>query len=873
MNLDILKPALWLILLSTSVYSQKLYFSENGAQAVSRANSDGTNLELVSESMLDGIKDLVIDEATNHIYFIDNDVFFAIVRRVELSSFGGQVKLGTSTEFIRVPGSLNQFEALAIDPVSRHLYVTNYLVGSVIKVSLDEPPTITDLSSFTLFSGLFQTYGVDVDPVNSKIYYVNQATTRQIQMANTSGGGNTVIINTGGEFGQIHDVAVDPQGGSIYFSSVQASQGQIHKAGLDGSNPVPVVLGLSNSLKALAIDQKNGWLYWADNGNIGRSKLDGSDQSSIITGRNKCEYVTIDFSGSLPPKLYWGEGEAHELHRINQDGTDFERYYSGQGEGLIYYPTGVAVDVYTRNIYWTDQDLGLIRRGHIGETGFQNIENLLDFQDYNGGTLGIALDPAHGMMYYANGVAHEIQRADFNAANPAATVTTIASVNNPFGVAVDLINRKIYFTSNDLASKNTGTLYRSNLDGTDLETLVVETTAGVDPERFMHDVKIDPVNGHVYWVFTSTDGAGTIYKANMTHVNGSKTPLINTIGEIRGIEIDPDADKIWWVNRGASGINQPGIMEASLTDGTGMRNLYTTSLSPAAGNFIVLDKGCQLPMAIDIQVTANIGQISVADPLAGISFPPADVITLSIIQGPSKGTAMVQNNTISYTPDLHTIGSDGITYEICNQCGLCDQGSINITILNTPPVISPVSIDIEIGGNVSVAILEYISDANNNLDINSLTIEVQPSSGAATHLTNSNELVIDYSGISFIGTETFLIRICDLGGLCATASVEVKVGSPSTLEIHDGISPNGDGKNDYFDITNIHLIESNNKVTIYNRWGDKVFEVSNYNVQSPAHRFEGKQTDGKALPSGVYYYKIEFLSNRPTQTGYLTIKK
>ena len=41
---------------------------------------------------------------------------------------------------------------------------------------------------------------------------------------------------------------------------------------------------------------------------------------------------------------------------------------------------------------------------------------------------------------------------------------------------------------------------------------------------------------------------------------------------------------------------------------------------------------------------------------------------------------------------------------------------------------------------------------------------------------------------------------------------------------------------------------------VFNRWGDKVFDMDNYNNDSK--RFECKQTNGKELPSGVYFYKV-----------------
>lgn len=63
----------------------------------------------------------------------------------------------------------------------------------------------------------------------------------------------------------------------------------------------------------------------------------------------------------------------------------------------------------------------------------------------------------------------------------------------------------------------------------------------------------------------------------------------------------------------------------------------------------------------------------------------------------------------------------------------------------------------------------------------------------------------------------------------------------------------------------------NNHVTIFNRWGDAVFEVSNYNNTDRA--FKGLGKNGQKLPSGTYYYKIEFTGGRKMQIGYLSLKR
>ncbi len=71
------------------------------------------------------------------------------------------------------------------------------------------------------------------------------------------------------------------------------------------------------------------------------------------------------------------------------------------------------------------------------------------------------------------------------------------------------------------------------------------------------------------------------------------------------------------------------------------------------------------------------------------------------------------------------------------------------------------------------------------------------------------------------------------------------------IAVSDVMTPNGDGDNDTFWITNIELY-ANNELIIYNRWGSEVYRASGYN-----NDWDGT-FNGKPLPVGAYYYTLEF---------------
>jgi gliding motility-associated-like protein len=84
------------------------------------------------------------------------------------------------------------------------------------------------------------------------------------------------------------------------------------------------------------------------------------------------------------------------------------------------------------------------------------------------------------------------------------------------------------------------------------------------------------------------------------------------------------------------------------------------------------------------------------------------------------------------------------------------------------------------------------------------------------------------------------------------------------------VTPNGDGKHDLLFIENIGLYP-NNMVSIFNRLGNKVFEISNYNNTSNV--FEGISSTGEELLTGNYYYVIDKGDGSNRTSGFLLIKR
>lgn len=189
---------------------------------------------------------------------------------------------------------------------------------------------------------------------------------------------------------------------------------------------------------------------------------------------------------------------------------------------------------------------------------------------------------------------------------------------------------------------------------------------------------------------------------------------------------------------------------------------------------------------------------------------------------------------------------------------------------NTPPVIAANPLTTAIGTQLTLDLLSIISDAEDNIVLSTLSILVPPSSGAQATLTGST-LALDYTGVPFTGVDELTLEVCDVFGVCSQATIQVNV--VGEITVYNAVSPNGDGKNDIFLIEYLDAIPETqqNKLTILNRWGSIVFEATNYDNQ--ANVFRGQSTNGSELPSGVYFYILEFQSGAPKQTGFIALRK
>jgi hypothetical protein len=113
----------------------------------------------------------------------------------------------------------------------------------------------------------------------------------------------------------------------------------------------------------------------------------------------------------------------------------------------------------------------------------------------------------------------------------------------------------------------------------------------------------------------------------------------------------------------------------------------------------------------------------------------------------------------------------------------------------------------------------------------------------------------------------------DANGCTAIDTTSVPYPPDGCLQVRPVLTPSQqDGNNDFMFISCIESVQ--NKVEVYNRWGQLVFETENYDNAS--NNFKGLTRSGQALAEGVYYYVLSFTDddgNFRQEKGHINLLK
>ena len=114
-----------------------------------------------------------------------------------------------------------------------------------------------------------------------------------------------------------------------------------------------------------------------------------------------------------------------------------------------------------------------------------------------------------------------------------------------------------------------------------------------------------------------------------------------------------------------------------------------------------------------------------------------------------------------------------------------------------------------------------------------------------------------------VKTTVYTLRVVSPDGCDASAEITVKVFIK--LAIPGAFTPNGDGKNDVFYVLGSPPGTEIGDLSVYNRYGEKIFQVHDVPTGDPAFGWDGR-FKGTPAPTGTYVYILTLnVSNGPPQ--------
>ncbi|MFN2579140.1 MAG: Ig-like domain-containing protein [Pyrinomonadaceae bacterium] len=187
------------------------------------------------------------------------------------------------------------------------------------------------------------------------------------------------------------------------------------------------------------------------------------------------------------------------------------------------------------------------------------------------------------------------------------------------------------------------------------------------------------------------------------------------------------------------------------------------------------------PALLDSSYTVHgtlFGSFPFNDPIRLVSNTPVANGDLRVF-GSFNGFSQ---DSFIYQPNSGFVGGDSFTYHGCDSSGNCEDGIINLNVVNGAPVAGPDSFYVP-GGSLLVQGPDALTandsdpDAGDTISVASYT---QTSHGTVFYSSQFGFLRYDAFDPNYVGTDSFTYRLCDNLGLCVSANVTLNVNNAPT---------------------------------------------------------------------------------------------
>ena len=202
----------------------------------------------------------------------------------------------------------------------------------------------------------------------------------------------------------------------------------------------------------------------------------------------------------------------------------------------------------------------------------------------------------------------------------------------------------------------------------------------------------------------------------------------------------------------------------TIADDKGATDTATVTVDISAAN--------RAPTANKDTATTTVAKAVTINVIANDTDPEQNTLTVTNVSTPSKGTAVISNNQVVYTPRAGQIGEDTFTYTISDGKGNTAIGSVTVTI-NQAPVTIDDTATTTVNTPVTIDVLANDSDPNST-DVLRIIGGTLPANGTV-RIVNNKLVYTPRTG--FVGTDSFTYTVTDDKGNRKTAKVTITVGT------------------------------------------------------------------------------------------------
>jgi large repetitive protein len=319
--------------------------------------------------------------------------------------------------------------------------------------------------------------------------------------------------------------------------------------------------------------------------------------------------------------------------------------------------------------------------------------------------------------------------------------------------------------------------------------------------------------------------------------------------------------------------------------------LFSSSVTPAQCNAF------SPTGSVDITVSGGTGSLSYLWSDGSINGDRSGILAGVYGLVITDANGCTRNESITVISEITVNAYAGADTTVCTGSSIQLQGvGAGTPSWNTSPYLSDTNILDPVASGMSgtttfVLTITETASVYGCYNVDSVTVDLYPETGLEagkdTFVINGHSIQLEATGgpfdqyhwtpetgldNSFIATpiasplEPTLYYVFAINGYGCEEVDSIFIDVLEDIQAYNVFTPNGDGINEYFEITNSDRFPEM-LVEIYNRWGDKLFSTVGYGSGS---QWDGTARGGEA-PVGTYYYIIVPYPGATPITGNVTI--